>query len=176
MRHGKEKGMTEERIYWGLVEDSRLVIIPVGHVTAMLCPGLRAKAQSLLRPDTRVKTLHFDFSACGYMDSTFMGLIVYLAKALRGLGLARPLVHQADAQCMSLFQTMGMTKLLEFPEAACPRPASVEEILAVEPASAGFLLDVHRELSALSGENTERFSALNAALEKMLYFPPDSEG
>jgi len=168
--------MAEEHIYWGLVEDNSLIVIPVGHITAVLCPELKAKVQSFLRPEARIKALYFDFSACGYMDSTFMGLLVCLAKALRDAGLARPVVYKANAQCMSLFRTMGMVKLLKFSDASCPRPLLIEEILSLEQTSAGFLLNAHKELSALSDENIERFSALISALEKELYLPPDTEG
>ncbi|HWR11626.1 MAG TPA: STAS domain-containing protein [Rectinemataceae bacterium] len=155
--------MAEEHIYFGFVEKD-LVIIPVGHITATLCPELKTELLALLGPDSGVGSMRFDFSACLYMDSTFLGLIVYLAKTARSLGIGQPIVHRADAQCESLFRTMGMTRMLEFSDEPCPAPAEKKELVAQEALSAGFLLDAHKELSMLSAENEERFRALTSAL------------
>lgn len=159
--------MAEERIYFGFAGEN-LVIVPVGHITATLCPELKARTQTALGPDSHTTSLRFDFSDCSYMDSTFLGLIVYFAKAARGLGIGAPVVHRANPQCKSLFRTMGMTKMLEFSDEACPSLVEKVELAAQETMSASFLLDVHKELSLLSPENEERFHPLTNALEETL--------
>jgi anti-anti-sigma regulatory factor len=156
--------MTQENISLGLAGDA-LVIAPVGHITAVLCPDLKAKILSFLGPDTRARSLHFDFSGCLYMDSTFLGLIVYLAKLSRSAGTGRPIIHRADPQCKSLFRTMGMTVMLDFTEETCKAPDNAEELSVREALSPEFLLDTHKLLSGLSPENEERFRSLTAALE-----------
>jgi|GEM_PF-397505 len=159
--------MVEERIYFGTAGND-LVIVPAGHITATLCPALKAKIQGKLDPDSRVSSLRFDLSACDYMDSTFLGLLVYFSKAARSLGLGAPVVHRANAQCKSLFRTMGMVTMLQFSDEACPSPLRGEELVGNEAMSAGFLLDVHKELSLLSAENEERFRLLTGALAESL--------
>lgn len=159
----KKKVMTAEQIFFGF-RDMNLVIIPVGHITATLCPELKTRLQALLGPDSSLRSLRFDFSDCLYMDSTFLGLIVYLAKTAHTLGIGLPVIHRVNAQCMSLFRTMGMTKMLEFSEESCPEPEERTELTAQESLSVGFLLDAHKELSMLSAENEERFRSLTSAL------------
>lgn len=164
--------MSEERIYFGAAGND-LVIIPFGHITAALCPELKAKIQDRLGPDSRIAALRFDFSECSYMDSTFLGLIVYFSKTARNLGIGAPVIHHANAQCKSLFRTMGMSKMLEFTEEPCPSPIAGEWLASNEALSTGFLLDVHKELSLLSPENEERFRPLTSALEQSL-LPPEA--
>lgn len=159
--------MVEERIYFGAAGND-LIIVPIGHITAALCPELKAKIQGKLDPDSRIGSLRFDLSACDYMDSTFLGLIVYFAKAARSLGLGAPLMHRANAQCKSLFRTMGMMTMLRFSDEACPSLPEGEELVGNEAMSAGFLLDVHKELSLLSAENEERFRLFTGLLSESL--------
>jgi len=159
--------MTEEHIYVGLA-GSALTIIPVGHITAALCPELKEKIQSFLLPDPRISAIRLDLSDCDYMDSTFLGLIVYLSKALKSSGLGPPSVHGAGGQSMSLFRTMGMLKMLVFSDQACPRPELTETLSTGADICATFLLEAHRELTMLSPENEERFRSLTGAREDSL--------
>jgi len=154
----------EERIYFGLVDDG-LTITPVGHITAALCPALKEKIQSYLFPEPRIRSIRLDLSSCDYMDSTFLGLIVYLSKMLKNAALESPCVHQAGEECMSLFRTMGMMKMLSFSDKPCPKPAQPEAVLTEADLTASFLLDAHRELTMLSPENEERFRTLMNSLE-----------
>jgi anti-anti-sigma factor len=154
----------EERIYFGLADDS-LTITPVGHITADLCPALKERIQPYLFPEPRIRSVRLDLSGCDYMDSTFLGLIVYFSKTLKNAGLAAPFVHQAGEECMSLFRTMGMMKMLSFSDKPCPKPAQSDAVLTRADLTASFLLEAHRELTMLSPENEERFRALTNALE-----------
>lgn len=162
--------MAEERIFFGTAGDD-LVIVPSGHITAALCPELKARIQEKLGPDSRIAALRFDFTACDYMDSTFLGLIVFFSKATRNIGLGSPIVHRANSPCLSLFRTMGMMKMLEFTDEACPAPHEGEELIGQAAMSAGFLLDIHKELSVLSPENEERFRSLTNTLTEALHSP-----
>ena len=159
--------MVEERIYFGNAGND-LVIVPIGHITAALCPELKAKIQEKLGPDSRIGALRFDLSACDYMDSTFLGLIVHFAKTARSLSLGAPVMHRANAQCLSLFRTMGMMSMLRFSDEACPSFLEGEKLVGNEAMSAGFLLDVHKELSLLSAENEERFRLFTGLLSESL--------
>ena len=159
--------MIEERIHIGLA-GMALTIIPVGHITAALCPELKAKVLSYLLPEPRISALRLDLSGCDYMDSTFLGLVVYLSKTLKSSGLGPLSVHGAGGQSMSLFRTMGMLKMLEFSDRACPRPERTESLSTPADISATFLLEAHRELTMLSPENEERFRSLTGALEDSL--------
>jgi anti-anti-sigma regulatory factor len=159
--------MAEELIHIGFSK-SALVVAPEGHMTAALCPALSQRLSAQLKPDAAIESLHFDYSGCRYMDSTFLGLIVSLSKKAQSLGIGKPVVHDADAQCMSLFRTMGMTGLLAFEVSPCPKPESMETLSVHDALKASFILDAHRELMGLSPENEERFRTLAGALEDAL--------
>lgn len=149
-------------------EKGILVLKASGHITAALCPALKTKLMAFLVPDGGVSRLHIELAECEYMDSTFLGLLVFLAKTSRNLTLSPPLVHRANAQCTSLFRTMGMTKLMEFTEESGPAGDQGEEIVSNESLNSQFVLDAHRELTALSPENRRRFDTLTAILEQDL--------
>ncbi|PKL06205.1 MAG: hypothetical protein CVV53_05540 [Spirochaetae bacterium HGW-Spirochaetae-9] len=167
--------MTEEQISIGCL-GTNLIIIPEGHITAFLCPGLKARIMEELGPDSALRAIHFDFASCLYMDSTFLGLIVFLVKTARSLGINRPVVHKSTTECKSLFRTMGMMKMLDFSEEASPQPETKEKILARASLSAGFLYEVHKELSDLSAENQGRFSSLTKELESIAGFQEGTNG
>jgi hypothetical protein len=171
--------MPEERIVIGFARDD-FVVAPSGHITASLCPQLKEKATAALRfgvdgagfgaardqRDVRAGLLRFDFSSCEYMDSTFLGLLVFLAKGAKKSGLGAPVIHRANEECASLLRTMGMTAMFVFSEAECPKPARAEVIGAEADLTAKFLLDAHADLSGLNAENSKRFEKLIEALEK----------
>ncbi len=160
----------EEGISLG-VKGTDLIIIPEGHITASLCSSLMKAAMERLGPDSPVGAIRFDFASCLYMDSTFLGLIVFLAKTARSRGIGLPVVHEANAECKSLFRTMGMMQMLAFSEESSPQPSAREKILADEGMSPGFLYEVHKELSDLSADNQERFSILTKELEVLAFSP-----
>lgn len=171
-RGQKRQEMAEEQISIGTV-GTDLIIIPEGYITAFLCPELQAKIMERLRPDSAVASIHFDFSACLYMDSTFLGLIVLLAKAVQSRDIGRPVVHSVNEECRSLFRTMGMMKMLEFSEEACPQPSDREKILSKDRLSTEFLYDAHMELSGISVENEGRFRTLTEELKAVLDSPDE---
>ena len=63
---------------------------------------------------------------------------------------------------------MGMMTMLRFSDEACPSLPKGEELVSNEAMSAGFLLDVHKELSLLSAENEERFRLFTGLLSESL--------
>jgi len=166
-RRQKLQEMAEERISIGTV-GTDLIIIPEGYITAFLCPALQAKIMERLSPDSAVASMHFDFSACLYMDSTFLGLLVLLAKAAQSRGIGRPVAHRVKEECRSLFRTMGMMKMLEFSEEPCRQPLDRETIIPRDRLSTEFLYDAHMELSGISAENEARFHTLAEELKAVL--------
>ena len=58
--------------------------------------------------------------------------------------------------------------MVELSDAEVAFPADLARLSGESRASARFLLDAHEELSALSGENRKRFSALTTVLRGAL--------
>lgn len=161
----------EEAVYYKS-EGTTLYIRATGHVTALVCPPLKAAAFERLDAKPEVEKVYLDLSACEYMDSTFLGLIVGTQKRFSRLseGARRgPIVLVGvNEACKSLLRTIGVLGMVELSNAEVAFPADLARLSGESRASARFLLDAHEELSSLSGENRKRFSALTTVLRGAL--------
>lgn len=156
--------MVNEQIEIG-ISDRRLVIRPIGHVTAKLCQIL--KTQIIIQIEReKIELIEFDMSACSYMDSTFLGLLLLIEKSARAHGLKPVVMYQTNEVCRSLMSTMGMERKFSFSQRPCTTCESLEVLSSPKDVSAQFLLETHRELSQLSPENEEKFRVLTSLLEK----------
>ncbi len=161
----------EEAVYYKS-EGATLFIRATGHVTALVCPPLKAAVFQRLEAEPEVEKVYLDLSDCEYMDSTFLGLIVGTQKRFSRLsrgGRRSPVVllHVNEA-CKGLLRTIGVLGMVELSEAEQPFPADLARLSGESRTSARFLLDAHEELSALSPENRKRFSALTTVLKSAI--------
>jgi anti-anti-sigma factor len=144
--------------------DAVMYIKADGHVTAALCPEVKAKAFARLEEAPAIASIYVELSDCEYMDSTFLGLIVGLNKRFKAKS-GHPLVLlHANPTCLGLLKTIGVLKLVEVSNEERSFPMPMERISLGPRASASFLLDAHEELSDISEENKARFSSLTKAL------------
>jgi len=157
----------EEAVFIAEAE-GRIYVRAQGHVTAALCPELKARIFPRLEAEPGVEAVYFDLGPCEYMDSTFLGLIVGLNKRLK-LAVGKPVVllHVNDT-CLGLLKTIGVTKLVELSAEEVPFPHGLSRVGPGPRATAEFLLDAHEELSDLSEENKKRFSTLTDTLRSAL--------
>jgi len=170
----KEKQLAQEE--WDVEEaafftvgDGRILVRAEGHMTALLCPSLKARIFGALEAPEAPACVDFDLSACEYMDSTFLGLIVGVCKRLKSRsGGGRVVLHRTNEACLGLLRTIGVLGLVELSSEPCRGSEGMERIEGGPKASARFILDAHEELSALSEENRSRFSTLAAALRGAL--------
>jgi anti-anti-sigma factor len=139
-----------------------------GHVTAALCPGLKSRVFARLDSAPPVERVRVDLSACEYMDSTFLGLIVGMHKRFAPLGKGRIALLGANDACIGLLRTIGVLGLVELSGEEPMLPEGMERVAEGTRASAQFILDAHEELSGLSEENRARFAGLTAVLKGSL--------
>ena len=155
-------------------EDSIIYIKATGHVTALVCPELKAAVFERLDMDPPVGEIYVDLSDCEYMDSTFLGLIVGTQKRfarLKGstqIGSGRIVLLSVNEACRGLLRTIGVLGMVELSDAPVPFPAELERISGEGKTSARFLLDAHEELSDLSSENRRRFATLTTVLRSVV--------
>jgi anti-anti-sigma factor len=140
----------------------------VGHMTALLCPLLKARIQASLDSPRPPERIVFDLTQCEYMDSTFLGLIVGIGKRLAARSGSKPLLYGTNQACMGLLRTIGVLGLVEISPRQAPAVEGMERISDSAAPTARFILDAHEDLSALSAENRSRFATLAAALRKVL--------
>jgi anti-anti-sigma regulatory factor len=137
-----------------------------GHVTARLCPAIKARVFGRLDSPPPLEGIGFDLSSCEYMDSTFLGLIVSFCKRLASVNGRKPILHGTNEACQGLLRTIGVLGLVELSDEAVPALEGMERIEGGQSATARFLLDAHDALSSLSEENRGRFAALSSVLRK----------
>ncbi len=157
----------EEAVYYKESADA-VYVKATGHVTALVCPPLKAKLFARIDRDPPPAFVHIELSGCEYMDSTFLGLIVGTHKRLfrkpqdasaRGLKL-----YGVNEACRGLLRTIGVLGMVDIAQGELDLPADMERLAGGERATARFLLDAHEDLSELSVENRKRFSALTSVL------------
>jgi hypothetical protein len=158
----------EEAVFYKS-EGNAIFAKATGHVTALVCPPLKAAIFDRLDAEPPVERVYFDLSGCEYMDSTFLGLIVGTQKRFARLGGQgkRPMITLlfVNEACKGLLRTIGVLGMVELSEEGGPFPAELPRISGEARASARFLLDAHEELSGLSEDNRKRFSTLTTVLK-----------
>jgi len=149
-------------------EDGIAYVRAEGHMTALLCPSLKARIFARMEATPPIRGIEFDLSSCEYMDSTFLGLIVGVCKRLTSLNGRKPLLHCINEACAGLLRTIGILGLVELSAEPAPAIEGMEKVEVGASATARFILDAHEDLSRLSEENRDRFATLSALLRKAL--------
>lgn len=140
-----------------------------GRGTMRESPALRELVLRLLQEENADVTL--DLSACDYLDSTCLGCLVVLHRFSETPSSPRfSVVTDADATR----RLLGATKLdllLRIAD-ACPETTEAFQSVDVQPLDSrafGYhVLDAHRELSELGGQDAEAFGQVAERLTREL--------
>jgi anti-anti-sigma factor len=145
-----------------------------GHITAAVSTDLRELVlERLARPPVPA-LLAVDLSACDYMDSTFMGLLVGFHKKYKQLTGRALTVLRPSPECLKLLTGLGILALMTVVSGADPQtPDAWKTIEPRKGPAAEILLKAHQDLSDLSADNDRQFSALRAVLEQQVEKPED---
>jgi len=146
--------------------ESVLFIRAAGHITAGICPALKTRVSTRIEQMPEIRGIVVDLSACTYMDSTFMGLLVNFNKNLMKRAGKRIVVYHANEDCSGLLRTLGIDKLVDLSRERVPFPADMQSIDLGDEMSASLLLKAHEELMDISEHNRKRFAALCDILKK----------
>lgn len=157
----------DEALYFKEV-DGIIYIRAQGHLTAALCPQLKARAFARIEEAPPKKAVYIDLGPCDYMDSTFLGLIVGINKRFKAAGGSPVVLLKPSQTCLGLLRTIGVTKLVTISETGPAFPPVMESMSLGPRATAEFILDAHENLTEMSEENRNRFSTLTKALKGSL--------
>lgn len=121
--------------------------------------------------------LHFDLHDCSYMDSTFLGTLLTLKKALDRAGGQLTLVAPSLA-CSRILQQMGLGEMLPTSAAEAEPLGGWTELSAGNDDVGSFkrnVVQAHEELAALPGKSGEEFKQVVRVMEQADKPPPRPE-
>lgn len=147
-------------------KENVLYIRAEGHVTAALCADLRFIVFGRFDAEPTVKGMYVDLSACTYMDSTFMGLLVGFHKRLARAKAGKLHIVAPTKTALELLSGLGLLPLIDVVEEKIPFPADMDDVLKTRSTGADLLLKSHENLMELSEDNVKRFSTLHSVLKK----------
>jgi anti-anti-sigma factor len=139
-----------------------------GHVTAGLCADLRERGFSRLEDQPPVTAMYVDLSACDYMDSTFLGLLVGFNKRLLRQAKKPITIVRPTETARELLAGLGLSALVAITDDAVPFPAGMADIVKTKSPGADLLLRAHENLMEISEENRKRFAALHSVLKNQI--------
>jgi anti-anti-sigma regulatory factor len=156
-----------------------------GEIRAPLCWPLREillGADGLPGPGGGTPPAFFvDLSACRYMDSTFIGLLVAVDRKLRraaATGSAtgdRLHVISPSPECRATLAEIGLIDHFLVEESGPAFPTDMREVAAGEKPAAEFVLRAHEALMETSEEARKKFAQLKEILEQRLKARKDQD-
>jgi anti-anti-sigma factor len=136
--------------------------------TMQHAPTLRALAERALVIGAGY--VHIDLRRCDYMDSTFIGTLLFLNKAAARLEPGGFAVVSPSESCRKLIQKMGLAAYFPMIEDAELPPASWAEI-STDDDPAAFkrcVVHAHQELAEVPGPTGATFQCVAQAMTKEL--------
>jgi len=139
-----------------------------GQATMHECMALKDCAEQALAEGCNV--FHVDLRRCTYMDSTFMGTLLFLARAAKKAGGAFAVVSPS-ACCQRLLHELVLDKLFPAVEAEEIAAGAWTELDTGPGETQRFNMHVvraHQELAALGGPVGEKFQRVVQCFERDL--------
>jgi anti-anti-sigma regulatory factor len=114
-----------------------------------------------------------DLAECRGVDSTFMGLLLGLSQAGKGLGKDALVIVNAGAHCRKQLESIGLHRLLKIEDAPADLPRGVElhELPEAETSPVArlkLIVKAHQDLIAIDKKNEEKFGAFLRDIRKNL--------
>jgi anti-anti-sigma regulatory factor len=111
---------------------------------------------------------YVDLSACHYMDSTFIGLLVAVDRKLRRSRGEKLHVICPSPECRAILSEIGLTDHFLVEETGPAFPPNMQVVAGGEKPAAEFVLKAHEALMETSEEARKKFAQLKEILEQKL--------
>lgn len=139
-------------------EPGSAAVKPTGRCTMGMCATLRDHVRGVSVGEN--SDIYFDLSETEYMDSTFTGFLLALAR--RKLGDAPPVLHlvQPSEKALEVLETMGVLSLFDIRPAMPNAPIEWTELPVSGPLAdevGDLVIDAHEELIDADPANAAKF-------------------
>lgn len=148
--------------------DNNIYLSAQGHITARYCTSLKSTVFERLEIQPSVSGIYLDLSSCTYMDSTFLGLIAGFNKKMKTLNGTKIHVQNADINCMSLLDSMGIARIVDIKNTPVIFPSDMKRIEDTKKTTAIDILTAHENLMDISEDNHKKFSSLHHILSSQI--------
>jgi len=131
-------------------------------------PLRRAAEQALLQGAMAVRV---DLHLCNYMDSTFLGTLLFLLRAAACRGIPDFALVAPSPACRQLIQQMGLEDVYPIAPGEAPPDAGWTELPVAQPGTESFNRNVaraHQELANVPGPAAAQFQRVADCLAKDL--------
>jgi anti-anti-sigma regulatory factor len=160
---------SKHRILVAANED-RVTFKVAGRATFEVAPGFKEACEGLVAAGCRAFTL--EVAACETMDSTFLGVIVRLARRLKEKSPAGSVTLAGmPAKVREQVSSLGVLsffQIVDAPAGADPNFQAVNSPAVSKARLTEVSLEAHRELMSTSAENEQRFKEVAAFLTEDL--------
>lgn len=133
----------------------------IGRATMRQCPAFRQYVEDCLADGPKVVQL--ELRDCTYMDSTFLGTLVFLKRAVDRQGGSRLVLVSPSAECDRLLQQMKLNDVLPIAQTGPAEPSERWTDLGSETDGFAFqqgVVEAHQQLAELSGPAGDTFRSL----------------
>jgi|SRR5581483_4838898 len=148
-------------------QDDVLAFRVEGWATMKQSLSLRRLAEAHLAAG--VHAIQIDLRQCAYMDSTFMGTLLFLHRTCRKRPSCEFILLAPSSECCKLLQQLGLHEVFRVQTSAdAPACSWTELTKEMEDARAfqGNVLQAHQELANLPGPASAPFRAVVKCMEK----------
>ena len=117
----------------------------------------------------QTKTVWVDLSQCTYLDSTFLGTLLFVQRTCTRLGDREFSLLSPSVPCLSLLQQMGVIDVFQIRAMEASAPPCWTELTKETEDKPGLqrtVIQAHEELARLPGAAGEPFRAVVRCLEK----------
>jgi hypothetical protein len=147
-----------------------LVFVIVGRGTMQVSPTLRAMVEA----SPMASVVVFDANQCEYVDSTFLGCLIWIKKECERLPQRRFFIIASETTRIKLFSTSSLHGYFDFLD-QCPAPlGTMIQIDAekIDPKELGrHVMRCHQLLADRGGAEAQAFQAVAQRLAKELGEP-----
>ncbi|MBX9791721.1 MAG: STAS domain-containing protein [Pirellulales bacterium] len=133
-----------------------IIVRIVGRGTLQNSPAFRA----VVEQSPRARVVVFDATACDYVDSTFLGCLIWTKKACETRPVRRFVIAASPSTRIKLFSTSSLAQYFDFVD-ACPEPLG--ELVKIDPqkldleALGQHVMRCHELLADLGGDQADAF-------------------
>ncbi len=144
----------------------------IGHMTANLSFPIREYLYHLIDNSNNSMEIYIDLSETGYMDSTFMGLLVGVEKKTSKKFNTHLSIVNASPKAIEYLENLHLNKLLRMYKMEIPVDVIFcvfnDEFKVSERNKTQIIFDAHQALSEICAENESEFKSLQAILKTKL--------